>query len=205
MAEVLFEEIILGGAAGGRKRVSPVTIEVERALVPADLASLEAGDSPAAPPAQGGILHIRYAHHQLARLLVTEGAALAEISLLTGYSPAYISNLKNDPAFKELLAHYEAQKELKFIDVLDRMKTLGLSVLDELQRRLEDDPEGFKKSELMSLADLTLLRSRSVGGNSGEGAGNSVGPVQVNVSFVAPSLPAPPQMRDITPQIEAAE
>jgi len=200
MADVLFEEIILGGAAGGRKKVSPVTIEVERALVPSDLASLEAGDSPAASPAQGGILHIRYAHHQLARLLVTEGAALAEISLLTGYSPAYISNLKNDPAFKELLAHYEAQKELKFIDVLDRMKTLGLSVLDELQRRLEADPEGFKKSELMSLADLTLLRSRAGVGSSGgdSPAGNS--PVQVNVSFVTPTLPSP-QMRDITPQI----
>lgn len=199
MTEVLFEEIILGGAAGGRKKTAPITIEVERSLVPSDLASLEAGDSPAAPPGQGGILHIRYAHHQLARLLVTEGAALAEISLLTGYSPAYISNLKNDPAFKELLAHYESQKELKFIDVLDRMKTLGLSVLDELQRRLEDDPEGFKKSELMSLADLTLLRSRAGHGSGSDTTGTGASPVQVNVSFVTPALPAPPLMRDITP------
>lgn len=193
-SEVLYDELLLGDARGGRKKTIPLDIQIDRSLVPADVASLEAGDSPAARPAGGGILSIRYAHHQLARLLVAEAAKLEEISLLTGYSPAYISNLKNDPAFKELLAYYEVQKELKFVDVLDRMKTFGLSALDELQKRLEDDPDGFKKSELLSMADLFLLRSKNLeSGDAGSKGGG--GGVNVTVSFVTPEPLAPPAGR----------
>lgn len=197
-SELLFEELILSDARGGRKGVTPITIEIDRALVPQDLAALEAGDTPAKP--QGGIslTSIRHSHHQIAKLLVS-ATELAEISLLTGYSPAWISTLKTDPAFKELLAYYEQQKELQFIDVLDRMKNFGLSVLDELQRRFDEDPADFKKSELFSMSDLFLLRSRAMPGGGASG-GPTPAPLALNISFVTPAAPAPQEFRG--PSIE---
>lgn len=196
--ELLFENLMLGDARGGRKPARSVMIEIERELVPEDIEALRRGDAPASVQKIPTILSIKHAHHTLARLLACDDAKLAEISLQTGYSPAYISTLKSDPAFKELLAYYAEQKNIKFIDTLERMKTFGLTVLDELQRRFEENPEDFKKSELLNMTDLFLLRGNpavTAGGGSG---GNGKPAVQVSVSFVTPPpLEGPMALRSI--------
>lgn len=201
--ELLFENLMLGDARGGRKPAKQVMIEVERELVPEDIEALRRGDSPASPQRIPTILNIKHAHHTLARLIACDDAKLAEISLQTGYSPAYISTLKSDPAFKELLAYYTEQKNIKFVDTLERMKTFGLTVLDELQRRFEDNPEDFKKSELLNMTDLFLLRGNpSVSGNGGGGGGAGKPAVQVSVSFITPPpLEGPMAMKSIEGEI----
>lgn len=177
---LLFEELILSDARGGRKAAAPVRIEVARAMTEADLEGL--ADAP--PAAQVPLISsIRHAHHQLARQ-VAIGTKGTEISLITGYSPAYISAIKNDPAFKELVAYYTSQREAMFVDTLERMKSLGLSTLDELQRRLAETPEGWSNRELMEMSKLMLIDTNGVRtGASGGGAAAT----SISISFVTPA------------------
>jgi hypothetical protein len=68
------------------------------------------------------------------------------------------------------------------------MEVLGLSALDELQARLEADPEGWTKRELMELAELLLIKQRL----PGERREVSPGGVRVNVQFVTAESSRPP-------------
>lgn len=180
---VLLAEVSLPSARG--RREAPLTVEVVRALTLDDVPTLKA------PPPVGSapptLLQLRHSHHALARVLAA-GHSQEECALITGYDPAYISNIKNDPAFAELLGYYAGMKEQVFVDVLERMKVLGLSSLDELQRRLEVEPEGWTKRELMELSELMLVKSGKVGPGPTKGAG-----VAVEIKFVAPAL------KDVTP------
>ncbi len=182
----LLEEVELGSARGGRRIAAPLEIEVVRALTEADLPELL---SPATVPAGAtGHLQIRHSHHLLARCLA-EGHSQEHASLMTGYSPSYISSLKGDPAFAELLAYYATQKEQIFLDVAERMRVLGLSTLDELQARLAGKPDEWTRRELMELAELMLVKGRqSPGGTGGPGPGAGAG-VTVNVKFVTAGEP----------------
>ena len=78
------------------------------------------------------------------------------------------------------MAYYEGKVEQEYVDGLERMQVLGLSALDELQARLEADPEGWTKRELMELAELLLIKQRL----PGERREVSPGGVRVNVQFV---------------------
>jgi hypothetical protein len=97
--------------------------------------------------------------------------------------------LMGDPAFQELLAYYATQKEMVLVDVWQRMRQLGLHSLDELQERLENEPEGFTKRELMEMAKLMLIdgsnaKSTSEGKGGAFGGGGGSG-VHVEVKFVS--------------------
>lgn len=193
----LISEVTFGSARGGKRLAAPLVITVVRALTPEDLPAINS-PPPVASPGQllGGI---RHAHHQIAQLLV-KGVPQVEISLLTGYSPSYISVLKSDPTFVELLDHYKCERELVFADVLERMKALGIATIDELQARLLEAPEKWTKSELLAMAEVML--KPSTGGSSGSGGG-SAGPVTLNVNFVsAKREEAPRTMVDVTPKKE---
>jgi hypothetical protein len=180
-AEVL-RELTIGPARGGRRPAPPLDISVVRALGAEDLPEL------AAPPpvgsAPGLLSRIRHSHHLLARLMA-EGRPQEECALISGFSPSWISNLKGDPAFNELLAYYQTQREQVFIDVAERMKVLGLSTLDELQHRLEIAPDDWSRRELMELADLMLLRGRQMG------TAQAPSTPTINVRFVN-EAPQPP-------------
>lgn len=197
----LFDELLLGDARGGRKKAKPLEIELARELTLEDLAALQSGETPASPQRGVALTSIRHSHHQIARLLV-EGEDQAGVSLLTGYSPAYISTLKGDPAFRELLSYYEAQREAKFVDVLDRLKTLGLSTLDELQRRLEEEPESWKNRELMELAEMALGKVTAAQAPNGTGGGGTGAAPSISISFITPQA-SPSAVIDITPTNES--
>lgn len=130
---------------------------------------------------RSGLARLRYSHHQVARLL-TQGWSHAEIALVTGYAVGTISVLKADPTFKELLSTYKVERDLAFADVLERMKTAGLSALEELQERLNTEPEKWTKRELMEMVDLMLVKARQ-GGSRPELPG---GGIAIAVSFVTP-------------------
>lgn len=139
-------------------------------------------------------LTIRASHHRVAECLV-QGMENVEISMITGYTPEYISRLKHDPAFEELLAHYDAERKQRHVDALDRMKMLGLTAVEEIQERLENDRAGFTKRELLEIVDLALIKGQQKP-NAGHGAGAGAGGVAVNVSFVqAPHV-------ELTPIVE---
>lgn len=101
---------------------------------------------------------LRQSHHNLARLLA-QGLKAVEISSITGFSQSRISILKNDPAFKELVCHYTAQKDSAFADILGQLKSLSADALAELQTRLHDSPQDISANQLMALLELTLDRT----------------------------------------------
>lgn len=205
----LLEELVLGPSTGGRRQATPLAVSIVRSLVPDDLPLLRN------PPAQGSKpkspLQLRHSHHQIARL-VAAGKADYEIAFITGYNPAYICNLKSGQDFKDLISYYEVQKDQIFIDVMERMKAIGLNTLDEIQRRFEEAPEAFTAQQLMDLTELMLIkpaRAAQQGQSSGPPGGSGAG-VTVNVQFVAPQA-QPSQMLethaeramiDITPKLD---
>ena len=150
----------------GRK-AKPLNVVVERHLEEADVKALwdmKDGDvASVTPPLQ----KLRQRHHHLARLLAG-GTKEAEAALITGYQLASISILKQDPAFKELLAYYEAQKEEIFVDFFERLKTLSIHTADELLDRLDSNPEDFSIEDLQKI--LTLAADRT-----GFGPSKSIG------------------------------
>ena len=150
------------------------------------------------PPKMGieakPLVRMRNTHHMLARL-VAEGRSNTEAALATGYATTRVQLLRNDPAFQELVSHYKAQADHKWVDVQERLAMLGLSTLDELQDRLESDPDGFKNRELMELAQMTLDRSVTKDPRRG---GNGGPPPAVAITFVSNQPPAIEQQPVVT-------
>jgi hypothetical protein len=173
------------GARGSKKAMPHPPFYVLRALGPEDIEYLRS------PPALRGdqirpvgINQLRFTHHLLAQLLV-EGKPQTECSQLTGYSPSYISIIKGDPAFRELLAHYTQIREETFVDTIARMRGLGLHTLEELQSRLAEEPGKWTKRELMELAELCLIKPMAATRGAVVPA-HSVPGVNVSVNFVSP-------------------
>lgn len=144
---------------------------------------------------------MRTAHHNLAMLLA-QGRSNAEVAAITGYSPSRISILKNsDPAFQELLAHYQNRRELVMVDTLERLKAIGLSSLEALQEQLDENPSGWSKRELMELAELGLIKGRvgAGGGAGGSNGGSASSGVTLNIQFVDPGAGSAAPTIDVKP------
>lgn len=183
------EEILAEFDLPHQNRRGPVEIAIVRELAAGDVPALVARTV----VERSGILRIKYSHHQAARL-IAEGYTGAYVSLMTGYTPEYLRILGRDPAFEELLAYYATQREQVFVNILERMRNVGLSALDELTHRLESEPAGWSRRELMELAELMLVNPAmkafaDARGNAYGGAVGGVGGVQVNVTFVEATPP----------------
>jgi hypothetical protein len=100
---------------------------------------------------------IRDPHHTLARL-VAQDKPVVEIAAITGYTPDRIRTLNIDPAFKELVHHYTMEQQSADADITAQIKHVTLSVLSEIQTRIEDEPEAFSNKELRDLAMAGLDR-----------------------------------------------
>lgn len=189
---VLLDEITFPSARGGKRTQVPVDVSVVRSLTSDDLPALRAG----APVGSSNspLVSIRHSHHQLARLLA-EGMEQGQVSLITGYSLSYISVIRKSPAFAELEAYYDIQRDQVFVDTLERMRSLGLSTIDELQERLASEPSKFSPRELMELAELCLVKPMVARATvNGSGGASATPAVNVAVTFVSaqPSGPAGP-------------
>lgn len=126
---------------------------------------------------------LRNSHHMLARLLA-EGRKAQECSAITGYSPSRISILQRDPAFKDLVSYYAAQAREVYLNVHERLAALGMSTVEELQERLETDPEAFSNRELMELAEMAL--DRSLTKPKENALVGQAPPVAISINFVEP-------------------
>lgn len=167
-----------------------LVIEIVRGLTEEDIPVLESRAEVTTQP--NTLQAVRSSHHQLAQLIV-QGRPDAEVALITGYSPSRISILKRDPTFQELLHGYQDLRQQVFVDTLERMKVLGLSTLDELQERLETEPERWSNRELMEMADLMLVKPKlatPMGAASSLGsAGSAATGVSVTVQFIKSETP----------------
>ena len=184
------DELMFGGPQSlPRKRGragAQLDCEIVRPIGEDDLDALSQLPATLVTPEQR-LKSVTYQHHQLAQMLA-RGSAEGEVSLITGYSLAYISRIKNDPQFRELLQHYGAKAEAVYVDVLDRMKGVGLTALGKLSERLEEDDSAFSNRELMELTDLTLAKPLARSANFGPSG--AVGGVAVSVSFVSAGGPS---------------
>lgn len=195
VSDLELDEVLLPRRQGLER---PLSWFVVRVLEPADLPDLMKAGALSPVGAMKPIGAIRTQHHLIAQLMA-EGKSNIEIGLISGYTPQHISNMRADPAFKELLAHYMAMREKVFVDVLERMKTLGVMSLDELQQRMVDEPEKFKSRELMEMVQLLLKE-----GPGARGSGAAAG-VAISVNFVpsdgvgGTSVSPKMEMKDITP------
>lgn len=194
-AGALLEAVDLGSARGGKRIAAPLELEVVRELTAEDLPALQA-------PAPLGatvpsIKSIRASHHRLAEL-VAKGTPAVEISAHTGYSQSYICNIQRSPAFAELVDYYSMQNQQLYVDAMERLKTLGLSSVEELQQRLDDNPEKFSPRELMELTALALIKPLEAkrGFQTSTGSGGSAPLVEIKFVGTAPNN----TLVDVTPR-----
>jgi hypothetical protein len=195
---VKMEEAVFGGRGStqGRTARPDLEVSVARPLTAADIPALERGTALVQGAKPTGPSQLKSAHHQVARL-IAEGRELVEIALITGYTPQYVHSLKEGQDFQELIKFYGTQRELIFVDTLERMKTLGITTLERLQVQLEDETVVWTKRELMEMAELMLLKPQAVAQKNGGGGATGTPGVVVNVKFV--SAGATEALLDITP------
>lgn len=150
-------ELVDLAAKPGRRSV-PVTAEYVRDLRVEDVAAtaVEHGFKPAQ------LKEIRHTHHSIARLLAGKRKEW-EVSAIVGISVNRISILKNDPAFQELLSHYEEMEakgyELARADMHERLAQFGFDTMEVLHQKLLESPESFTTKELMMAVELAADRT----------------------------------------------
>lgn len=123
-------------------------------LAASDLTLLAAGLPRVAP---APLARLRARHHGLAKSLA-EGMRPGVAAAIHGYSASRVSILQGDPAFKELIAHYQNERDSDFARVAERLTGLAVAAMDELAERLEESPEKIKNGELMKLTAIAADR-----------------------------------------------
>jgi hypothetical protein len=147
-----------------------VEVEVVRDLVEDDLRELdEPRDSKPVPLTR----RMNERHHALARLL-SSGVADWEAAAMTGYCASHISILKTDPTFKDLLHFYREKVDVATADLHSRLSGMSIDALDELRRRLEEEPDTIRPHLLLEMVKAGADRT---------GHGPSSTNLQVNVGL----------------------
>lgn len=138
------------------KRPAEVVFGYLRDIDESDVVLLQSGvDMGSVTP---HIKQIRASHHQLASLLAS-GVKPVEAALITGYSQSRISILMGDPAFKQLMEYYTGVAAGVNVDVLKRLKDIGVDALELLHERVTENPDDVTNGEAMKLVELTLDRA----------------------------------------------
>jgi hypothetical protein len=171
------QDIVIGSARG-RRQAAGFQGVVIRELNEADLEVIN--NPPDYASSTTPLVKIRHTHHLLARLLA-EGRKPGECGLITGYSPSRVSILQRDPAFQELIEYYKTQAQEVFINVHERLSALGLAAIDELQERLENEPDKISDNMLLEIGkqmlDRTVTKPNAPPASGGAG-------LNLNVTFV---------------------
>lgn len=131
-----------------------LTASVVRELGEADILMLgaEKGSKPSA------IKRLSDRHHALARALCS-GMGPGEAALICGYDISRVSILQADPAFQELLSFYREEKDRAFRSVQDKLAGMAGDALDELQTRIEDEPEKLSVNQLLQIVTMAADRT----------------------------------------------
>lgn len=146
------------GALNVPARSSAVEITYLRDLTAEDLLNIDlAREANENKQPRSTLSKLRDRHHNLARL-IAEGGNDVQLAALTGYAPAYICNLRQDPLFSELVVYYKTGVEAQYLGVHDRRAALGTAAIELLQDRL-DDPAEAAKIQTKTLIELAEFGS----------------------------------------------
>lgn len=144
----------------GRGRPLRTQTAYVRDLEPSDLELLATTKFPALSP----IKRLRDTHHAAARSIAA-GLKHKEVALVTGYTPARVSQLLQDPGFQDLVSFYRANLDVAFAGLFEKMSAFSHEVLEELRSRFENDPDtmsnGFLLDLMKNLADRSGNGPRS--------------------------------------------
>lgn len=105
---------------------------------------------------------LRAVHHRAAELLAS-GKRVTEVARACNLTPQRVTQLQEDPAFCELVAYFSEQISETTIEIRSKIEAQVIDIselaLDEIQRRLESDPESVGIAELRQLATAGLDRT----------------------------------------------
>lgn len=133
-------------------------------------------------------------HHALARALAS-GMRPGIAAATYGYCLSRVSILQSDPSFQELLAHYQSEASHDFARVQERMTGIAVDALDEIDKRLTENPQQISTPVLAKLIELTADRT-------GHGKKNETD-VNINIGFADRLRSARERMKVISaPSIE---
>jgi hypothetical protein len=200
----------------GRTTATPLTLTYVRDLTEADLALLAGGAR--AVSVRERIESLTHRHHLAARM-IADGMKLSDVAYATAYSATTIANLRKDPAFRDLLAYYHGQKEQVYLDVHQRLGSLGMAAVDKLQSRIEhldrlgedelDDAQEEARRKIMpngtllQIAEMALDRSIAPAkgnGNAGVRDPRDIGGgLVVNLNFAEQGPSKANKVVDVTP------
>lgn len=204
----LLDRLVLGdsGQIGGLSAAS-VSFEfaVERELTEADIELLQASGGRALAPTVQRLRALTHRHHLAARL-IADGEKTAAVAYATNYSPQHITTLRGDPAFCELVAHYAEQKTQVYLDVHQRLGSLGMAAVEKLSERIEhlgelgaddatDQHMAYQRlvmpnKTLQEIAEMALDRSIAPAKRTGPPAQSPLadigGGLVVNLNFAEP-------------------
>lgn len=146
-----------------------------RSLTASELTSLSLDPRPPSPP-PAPISTLRATHHRMAQLDAMD-TPIVTIARLCGTSTDRVRQLRDDPAYRELLAHYRKEDSEEWADIQRLMADLSGDFLGKLRELLETQPDRFSPSTILEavkvLADRTghapISRSVSVNVNSEAG------------------------------------
>lgn len=149
----------------------PLSATVVRELDPADMAALGVEKGSKSSP----IKRISERHHALARNLAG-GMPEGEAALVCGLSLSRVSILKADSQFQDLMVFYRRDVDVVYKDAHAKLAGVASIALDEIQDRLEDNPQDVSMGQLIELAKLGADRT-------GNGPQSSTTNLNVNVDL----------------------
>lgn len=151
------------------------TLQVEfvRALTPDDLPLLSMDRNSGAK--EHALKRLSQRHHALARL-IANGTQPDDAAAILSYELATVYRISVDPAFKELVVFYRKQLDVQMRSNHERLVGIAADALDELQTRLEDDPEKFTINQLMEVGKMGADRT-------GNGPSSSSVTVSINMGL----------------------
>jgi hypothetical protein len=101
---------------------------------------------------------IRIRHHAIARLMAA-GRKKAEIARIMDVSVSTLSQLERSPAFQALMLEYMNMMDRESIESYTRLKIIGNLGMDELTRRLTEQPMTIKTSEVIEIVKTSADRT----------------------------------------------
>lgn len=130
--------------------------EIVRPLTPADIKLLAVKEGRPDDAPIGLVKRLSTRHHALARELA-KGLTNWEAGLVAGYDENYVSILRADPTFANLIAFYVDKKTREAANLNDLNAGLAEAAMHELLDRFED-PEQRKKmtvSQVLAMAQFS--------------------------------------------------
>lgn len=116
----------------------------------------EAATGLAMPP----LKRIRERHQSLARAIALHPEkSQKQIALEHGIAPGTLSRLCGDQTFKDLVEHYKQDLEVALEDTVAKLSTLSREAIDELQERLDNNPDDLTTGQLIEIVKMSADRS----------------------------------------------